>query len=1101
MGDLVMDTLVKVPNELELLIAAYKLRLVEAAEKVGGVASWGKGHLINRAEEENKLAGAQEYRISPYPYPGLRSFEPREGDLFFGRDRSVRQVRERLERQRVVVVLGGSGSGKSSLLRAGLLPYLNTKHRISGRGGSWYSTEFRPRTQPLEELADALAEQLILPQVDLKVPGLPEALGLQPGVFGDAACRSLKEILRRQFRQAAERGSRALLDLLLDVANRRLDDIDRLASRGLRAPDPSLLLLLDQFEEVFRPEVPSKERDVLLNLIVDFYNYVNGESDKGGLFLAITMRSEELHRCAEHRGLSEVVNRSLYLLELMDPNDKSDAQDLHRAIVQPARDVFEDWGLDYDHDNVDAPFEKGFPGWLLEGAKAVSRQLEHRPDQLPLLQHALQATWHSAVRRWSGQRDAKPTLDVRRSDLPGQTISGNGPPDLSACLRYRADKATVEAIGRFDAVAGTDRNGLSTGGPALQAAFRALARRDDRGNWARRFAAKRDIVAFLDADTTPDLASLTSRLRWKAAKRALRIFVMRGYLSGGDGRPYDISHEALIRNWPQFQEWLRDPIEVAYALNRVMQEVDPTEFTAMTSAKKIEAIPSELAHKVTLVTAAGGLPREWGEEQIVPALLRPSMSRRWGETAAVALRKIGQLCAVADRARRWKQVRSATTMTVIAFGLVSIAYLLNELLSKSSGLRAMGANNLISSMQSDSWPTGMPERAAVHALEMLTRSDAGKTPETAKVRRTTAGNWDTAVRMILGRRYVVSKLNSGSPEGGQAAQADDLICRGGAQDSEEYAVLPQPAGLAPLPKAIRIALLAEQGQRRVAFQSYDGNKWRDVSDNFDRLYPSGTRVCLAPDARVLTVSWPGPRLPAFREMAWQRCSDTNQCDWRVITTTDYVQPFGGEMDLPTNGAFPCIRSIASGEHAARYGGLQIPFLKVVFTSDDSSSACGRPSAAPSFEAAFLPGIATVHPSTSAVEFSECSQSGETRGQPRSPTMCSTKAYFVPNVTTKVNVRIDPTDDGQWLLSLEPGPEMHVSAVQRLPLGVEVKRVGFDSFGDLILADSSNAMWKLITNLERLRAALNQRALYGRDKKYVPQLQELMTLEEIRKDQP
>lgn len=58
------------------------------------------------------------------PYRGLARFEPGDSDLFFGRDDLVRHVADRVARHRVVAVVGASGSGKSSLLRAGLIPAL-----------------------------------------------------------------------------------------------------------------------------------------------------------------------------------------------------------------------------------------------------------------------------------------------------------------------------------------------------------------------------------------------------------------------------------------------------------------------------------------------------------------------------------------------------------------------------------------------------------------------------------------------------------------------------------------------------------------------------------------------------------------------------------------------------------------------------------------------------------------------------------------------------------------------------------------------------------------------------------------------------------------
>jgi energy-coupling factor transporter ATP-binding protein EcfA2 len=89
------------------------------------------------------------------PYPGLRPFDTGESHLFFGRDQQVLDLLDRLARNRFVAVLGLSGSGKSSLVRAGLIPALH-RGRLLEPGLSWRAVVAKPAGAPFANLADAL---------------------------------------------------------------------------------------------------------------------------------------------------------------------------------------------------------------------------------------------------------------------------------------------------------------------------------------------------------------------------------------------------------------------------------------------------------------------------------------------------------------------------------------------------------------------------------------------------------------------------------------------------------------------------------------------------------------------------------------------------------------------------------------------------------------------------------------------------------------------------------------------------------------------------------------------------------------------------------
>jgi type II secretory pathway predicted ATPase ExeA len=151
------------------------------------------------------------------PYLGLKPFEREEADIFFGRERQVDARIDRLGRQRLLAVTGGSGSGKSSLVRAGLLEALEIG-LLADAGAVWRFAVMRPRDHPMAELAAALIQ----------------ALG------GDETAEGIA--LRRA---ALQRGPLSLVEEMRD--------------RPLTDP-ANLLLLVDQFEELIarRPKLLSR---------------------------------------------------------------------------------------------------------------------------------------------------------------------------------------------------------------------------------------------------------------------------------------------------------------------------------------------------------------------------------------------------------------------------------------------------------------------------------------------------------------------------------------------------------------------------------------------------------------------------------------------------------------------------------------------------------------------------------------------------------------------------------------------------------------------------------------------------------------------------
>ena len=100
----------------------------------------------------NLLAASAEH-----PFPGLRPFAYQDHEFFFGREDQTFALYRLIDRFRFVTVVGSSGSGKSSLVRAGLLPLLDTETKGAG-GRNWLWQEMRPGDEPLQRLTRLLAK-------------------------------------------------------------------------------------------------------------------------------------------------------------------------------------------------------------------------------------------------------------------------------------------------------------------------------------------------------------------------------------------------------------------------------------------------------------------------------------------------------------------------------------------------------------------------------------------------------------------------------------------------------------------------------------------------------------------------------------------------------------------------------------------------------------------------------------------------------------------------------------------------------------------------------------------------------------------------------
>ena len=103
----------------------------------------------NRLDGRLPIRRAGGARKNVNPYPGIRPFDESTQENFFGRDIQIDHVLRHLERTHFAAVVGGSGCGKSSIVRAGVVPRIRS-FGIQDAGDVWQVAIFKPQRSPLE---------------------------------------------------------------------------------------------------------------------------------------------------------------------------------------------------------------------------------------------------------------------------------------------------------------------------------------------------------------------------------------------------------------------------------------------------------------------------------------------------------------------------------------------------------------------------------------------------------------------------------------------------------------------------------------------------------------------------------------------------------------------------------------------------------------------------------------------------------------------------------------------------------------------------------------------------------------------------------------
>jgi tetratricopeptide (TPR) repeat protein len=414
------------------------------------------------------------------PFPGLRPFEADEDHLFFGREREIDELLRRLRTTRFLSVVGTSGSGKSSLIRSGLIPSLYSGG-MARAGSGWRIAMLRPGEDPIGHLAAALSPPEILGSAE------PELAGTE----------------------------HVLLEASLRRSTRGLVEAMRLAR--LR-PDDNLLVVVDQFEELFRfrrSRQVENSRDDAIAFVKLLLEAV--KQDRFPIYVVLTMRSDFIGDCMEYPGLAEAVNDGQYLVPRM--------------------------GRDALRSAVTGPVAVGGGRITPRLVLRLLNDIGDDHDQLPVLQHALMRSWD----RWVRREEPDQPLDVADYEDIGT---------LREALSIHAEEAYAETgAGRRRDIA--------------ERIFKALTDTftDPRG--VRRPTSVSELCAICEA-TEAEVIDLVNVFR-----RSGRSFLTPSGSVPLSGRSIvDLSHESLMRCWDRLMAWANEERAAAAFYARLSQAAE-----------------------------------------------------------------------------------------------------------------------------------------------------------------------------------------------------------------------------------------------------------------------------------------------------------------------------------------------------------------------------------------------------------------------------------------------------------------------------------------------------------------------------------------------
>ncbi|HEX7691019.1 MAG TPA: AAA family ATPase, partial [Sediminibacterium sp.] len=416
------------------------------------------------------------------PFPGLRAFEEDEDVLFFGREKQVDELLTKLRTTRFLAVIGSSGSGKSSLVKSGLIPALHSGF-MSGAGSLWRICSFRPGNDPVGNMARALASK---------------------GVLNDA------------YEEEETATHAAINESILRRSSNGL--VEAYRQSGID-PKNNLLILVDQFEELFRfskYEIEAKEgkRDsvAFINLLLK----ATKQTDIP-VYVVFTMRSDFLSDCTEFRGLPEAINEGDYLVPRMTREERRE------AITGPIA-------------VANGKISQRLLNQLLN-------DVGDNPDQLPILQHALMRTWNV----W------------KKKNRPGSEIDFADYEEIGT-MKHALSQHAEEAYAELH----TDNERR-----ICEVIFKALTDKGSDTRGIRRPSRMSELCRIANASFS-EVAAVIEVFR----KQGRAFLMPPANVPLTESSIIDISHESIMRVWEKLILWVDEENQSAQVYLRLCEAAD-----------------------------------------------------------------------------------------------------------------------------------------------------------------------------------------------------------------------------------------------------------------------------------------------------------------------------------------------------------------------------------------------------------------------------------------------------------------------------------------------------------------------------------------------